>query len=178
MKSNVFIAVTVDGFIAREDGNIDWLSSFEGTSGQDYGYLEFFRTIDAIVMGRNTFEEVLSFGVWPYKKTPVFVLSNQNIEIPKDLSDSVSLMRGSPQDIFRRLEEKGYKNLYIDGGKTIQGFLREGLIDQLIITRIPILIGKGISLFGLLERDIQLSHIGTIDFDNGIVQDKYEILEK
>lgn len=177
MKATVYIATSVDGFIARKNGNIDWLpGGGETESGEDYGYQEFIDSVDALVMGRNTYELALSFDSWPYGEKPVFVLSSQKANIPNDIAITVESMCASPQEVVRRLAELGYKHLYIDGGKTIQGFLREGLIQQLIITTVPILIGTGIPLFSSLPHDVRLHHLGTRQFENGLVQSKYEVI--
>ena len=178
MKATVYIATSVDGFIARENGSVDWLPTGEDAGGEDYGYQDFMNSIDALVMGRNTYELVLSFGSWPYGNKPVVVLSSQLLEIPDSISNTVSVMSASPSNVIQHLAEQGYEHLYIDGGKTIQGFISEGLIQELIITKVPILIGSGIPLFGALPHDIRLHHLETIQFDNGLVQNKYEIPEK
>ncbi|MGB7093205.1 MAG: dihydrofolate reductase family protein [Anaerolineales bacterium] len=177
MKASVYIATSVDGFIAREDGSVDWLSSGEDAGSGDYGYQDFMNSVDALVMGRNTYELVLSFGSWPYGDKPVIVLSSQQLQIPESISNTVSVMSGSPGELVHRLAERGHEHLYIDGGKTIQGFISEGLIQKIIITKVPILIGSGIPLFGALPHDIRLHHLETLIFDNGFVQSKYEILE-
>ena len=176
MKATVFIATSVDGFIARENGSVDWLPTEESVGSEDYGYQEFMSSVDALVMGRNTYELVLSFGSWPYCEKPIIVLSNHKVEIPENVAKTVSVMSAIPSEVVQRLAERGYKHLYIDGGKTIRGFLREGLIQRLIITKVPILIGSGISLFGALPHDIRLRHLETLQFDSGLVQSKYEIL--
>lgn len=177
MKTSVYIATSLDGFIARQDGSIDWLPSGEGAGDQDYGYQDFIRTVDALVMGRVTYETVLSFGAWPYGKMPVVVLTHQQIEIPESIADTVFVMSAPPEEVVQRLAGQGYQHLYIDGGRTIQGFLREKLIDQLIITRVPVLIGGGIPLFGALPGDIHLEHLKTHQFDNGLVQSRYRVLK-
>jgi dihydrofolate reductase len=177
MRASVYIATSVDGFIARENGSVDWLPTGEGVGSEDYGYQDFMNSVDALVMGRNTYELVLSFGSWPYGEKPIVVLSRQHLEIPESISNTVSVMSASPSDVIQRLVERGYKHLYIDGGKTIQGFIREGLIQKIIITKVPILIGSGIPLFGALPHDIRFLHLETLQFDNGLVQSKYEILE-
>ncbi|MDH3943652.1 MAG: dihydrofolate reductase family protein, partial [Anaerolineae bacterium] len=115
MKASVYIATSVDGFIAREDGSIDWLPSGENSDGEDYGYHDFMNSVDALVMGRNTFEQVMSFGAWPYGKKPVVVLSSQPLLIPDELSGTVSSMSGSVREIVQQMEERGYQKLYIDG---------------------------------------------------------------
>ncbi|OGF55731.1 MAG: deaminase [Candidatus Fraserbacteria bacterium RBG_16_55_9] len=177
MKAFVYIATSLDGFIARENGEIDWLpggGSEEG--GEDYGYKEFMDTVDVLVMGRNTYEKVLTFGEWPYGNKPVVVLSSRSLSIPKQIAQSVEAMSCSPAELVSQLSERGARHLYIDGSKTIQGFLDAGLIQRLVITRIPILIGRGIPLFGPLVRDIKLRHIKTRQFSSGLVQSEYEVL--
>jgi dihydrofolate reductase len=189
MKGSVYIATSLDGFIARENGALDWLpGSGEGESGEgegdegesgdeDYGYYEFMESVDVLVMGRKTYEMVLSFGQWPYGDKRVVVLSSKQLQIPDDLAGTVESSSSSPTDLAQQLEESGAKHLYIDGGKTIQGFLNADLIQELIITTIPILIGSGIPLFGPLTGDRKLRHIETRSFKNGFVQSKYQVLQ-
>jgi dihydrofolate reductase len=176
VKASAYIATSLDGFIARENGDIDWLPApGKDGSSEDYGYKEFIDTVDVLVMGRNTFEKVWTFPEWPYGNKPVVVLSHSPVNIPKHLAKSVETMSCSPHDLVRRLSERGARHLYVDGGKTIREFLEESLIQQLIITRIPILIGSGIPLFGQLKRDIRLRHIETRQFADGLVQSRYEV---
>ncbi|QIN84319.1 dihydrofolate reductase [Rubrobacter tropicus] len=178
MKATVYIATSLDGFIAREDGGIDWLPGEEDAQeGEDYGYQEFIDTVDAIVMGRNTYELASSFGSWPYGGKPVVVLSSRRVDIPDAIAETVESMPAEPREVVRRLAERGFGHLYVDGGKTIQGFLGEGLIQRLIITRIPVLIGTGIPLFGPLPHDVRLRHVETRQFENGLVQSEYEVLD-
>lgn len=177
MKASVYIATSLDGFIARPNGAIDWLPAGEDeASGEDYGYREFIDSVDYLVMGRGTFEVVLSFGgEWPYGEKRLVVLSSRPIEIPDRLAGTVEWLSGSPQAVVDRLAERGAQHLYVDGGKTIQGFLAAGLIQHLTITRIPILIGEGLPLFGPVPHDIKLNHIETRSFANGLVQSRYEV---
>ena len=175
MEASVFIATSVDGFIARENGSVDWLSSAEAVENEDYGFHDFMNSVDVLVMGHNTFEMVLSFDSWSYGDKPVIILSNHEIEIPENISSKVSRMSGTPHEIVDRLAKQGFEHLYVDGGKTIQGFLSAGLIQNLIITRIPILLGSGIPLFGKLPHDIKLEHLETKYFTNGLIQSKYRI---
>ncbi len=184
MKSSVYIAMSLDGFIARENGDLDWLpGSHEGQSqnnemdDEDYGYQEFMDSVDVLVMGRFTYEFVLSTGQWPYGSKRVVVLSSKLGLESGDMPETVEVRSGSPTQLVKELEESGAKHLYIDGGKTIQGFLNAGLIQEMIITRIPIIIGQGIPLFGPLNEDLKLQHIETRSFANGFVQSKYRILE-
>lgn len=179
LKQSVFIATSMDGFIARRDGDIGWLTEHDNSesSGEDYGYSEFIDSVDAIVMGRNSFEKVLSFDTWPYTKK-VVVLTHRPLEISNGLSDNVKKLSGAPKKIVNQLAAQDLNHLYIDGGKTIQNFIRAGLIQEMIITRIPVLIGDGIPLFGALKKDIKLQHVATRTFDDGLVQGRYKINHK
>ena len=181
MKASVYIATSLDGFIARENGALDWLPGGDGASsndesnGEDFGYKAFMDSVDVLVIGRNTYETVLSFGQWPYGSKRVVVLSSTLARLANNLPPTVELKSCSPTELVQVLEVSGAKHLYIDGGKTIQGFLNAGLIQEIIITRIPILIGAGIPLFGPVNEDVKLRHIETRAFANGFVQSKYEV---
>lgn len=181
MKISVYIATSVDGFIARENGDIEWLhNSGHGKvdKGEDFGYEAFISTVDAHLIGRNSYEKVLSFGGdWPYGKKPVVVLTTSGVDIPDRISETVSSLSGSPQKIVQELEKLGYQHVYLDGGLTIQKFLEAGLVDELTITKIPILIGSGIPLFGPLSKDVKLKHLQTNAFENGFVQSRYEVIK-
>jgi|SRR5580693_1048034 dihydrofolate reductase len=172
MTISVFIGVSVDGFIARPDGALDFLP--EG-GGEPHGYNEFIAGIDAIVIGRKTFETVVAFPEWPYGKKRVVVLSSQRIDLPVEVGAVVEQTSGDPAEIVAKLAGSGAHDLYIDGGITIQRFLRAGLIQRLIITRVPVLIGEGISLFGSLPGDVRLIHIATQHYPNGLVKSEYQI---
>lgn len=174
-KVSVFIGMSLDGFIARPNGELDWMQQESGESSGDYGYNSFMARIDAIVMGRKTFEKVLTFGTWPYQK-PVVVLTHQPLRIPAKLQKKVEIMAGNPKDIVERLAKQGLLRLYVDGGQTIQGFLNAGLVHELILSRLPILIGTGIPLFGPLQSDIRLRLVETRAFPGGMVQSTYEIV--
>jgi dihydrofolate reductase len=171
MMVSVFVGTSVDGFIARPNGDLDFLPP---GGGEPHGYNEFIATVDAIVIGRKTFETVLAMEGWPYGDKRVVVLSSR----PLDLSGAggiVEQMAGSPAEIASRLAASGAHHLYVDGGVTIQGFLRAGLIQRLIITRVPVLIGEGVPLFGTLSRDIRLRHIATRHYPSGLVQSEYQV---
>ncbi|MEA2339594.1 MAG: hypothetical protein QOE82_3601 [Thermoanaerobaculia bacterium] len=171
MKASVFIATSLDGFIARENGAIDWLPA----NPEPHGYDEFIASVDAIVIGRKTFETVLAFGGWFYGKKLVVVLSSHASELKAPEGANCEFMSGNPKDIVATLDQRGVKHAYIDGGVTIQRFLEAGLIQRLIITRIPILLGSGIPLFGPLSHDVRLTHIATRAFAEGFVQSEYAI---
>jgi dihydrofolate reductase len=172
MKASVFIATSLDGFIARPDGALDWLPA---AGGEEHGYTEFMATVDAIVIGRNTFEKVLTFGAWPYGTKQVVVLSTRPSEVIPPGDAVCDVMAGTPHEIVARLHERGMTHLYIDGGVTVQRFLEAGLIQRLIITRIPVLLGIGIPLFGPLSHDIRLEHVATRSYSSDLVQSEYRI---
>jgi len=172
MTASVFIGTSVDGFIARPNDELDFLP--EG-GGEPHGYNEFIASVDAIVIGRKTFEKVLTFGAWPYGDKRVVVLSSRPLDLSKAIGGVVEQMAGSPGEIVSDLAARGVNNLYIDGGITIQRFLRAGAIQRLIITRVPVLIGDGVPLFGTLPHDIRLRHIATRHYSSGLVQSEYEV---
>ena len=177
MANYIYIATSLDGYIASEDGGLEWLTEFPNPTNSDYGFNDFMQRVDALVMGRNTYEKVLSFGQWPYTKK-VFVLSNNLKEIPEELADKVEIISGDIKAVTADLNKKGYVNLYIDGGKVIQSFLKEGLIDEMIITRIPILLGAGIPLFGKLDKPVQFDQVETEILDDLLVKSHYKIISK
>lgn len=172
MANIVYIACSLDGFIARKDGSIDWLMDIPNPDNSDYGFSAFLKRIDGILMGRNTFETVLSFGQWPYTK-PVYVLSSTLKEVPPHLRDKAEVVQGDLPGIIASLKSKGIKHLYIDGGRTIQSFLKQDLIDELIITRIPILLGSGIPLFVDMDRELKFELTQTDILNKDLVKSTY-----
>ena len=171
MKVSVFVGTSVDGFIARANDDLDWLPPAGNPS-----YDAFMATVDALVMGRKTFEKVLTLGTWPYRGKPVFVLSSRPLELPALPGAVVEQESGTPPEILSRLAGRGVRHVYLDGGITIQRFLQAGLVHHLIITRVPVLIGEGIPLFGPLQRDVRLKHIATHPYDSGLVQSEYLVV--
>ena len=172
MRTTVYVGTSLDGFIARKDGDIDWLVKYQNKEVHE-SYNEFINRIDAMVIGRGTFEKVLSFPEWPYEKK-VFVLSTSLKQIPGTLNEKATLVAMKPATLLSYLSDKGFSNIYIDGGKVIQSFLKEDLIDELIITRVPELIGTGIPLFGYLDNDLRFEHIKTNIYSDGLVKSQYE----
>ena len=172
MKASVFVGTSVDGFIARHNGDFDFLP--EG-GGEPHGYNEFIATVDVLVIGRNTFDKVLTFETWPYQDMRVVVLSNRPIDTPAIPGARVERMFGQPPDIVDRLAATGAQHAYIDGGITVQRFLRAGLIQRLIITRVPVLVGQGIPLFGSLPQDLKLRHVATQAYASGLVKSEYAV---
>ncbi|MGH9551076.1 MAG: dihydrofolate reductase family protein [Terriglobales bacterium] len=172
MVASVFVGTSVDGFIARPNGDLDFLPP---GGGEPHGYNEFIATVDATVIGRKTFETVLRMEEWPYADKRVVVLSSR----PIDLSAArgvVEQMAGPPAEILSQLAASGTRHVYVDGGITIKEFLRMGLIQHLVITRVPVLIGNGIPLFGALPRDLRLRHVATRQYASGLVQSEYDVL--
>jgi len=173
-KSNkVYIATSLDGFISDKNGGIDFLDTFPEINTVDTGYHTFTAEIDAMVMGRATFEKVLSFGIeWPYI-IPVFVLSNSLKEVEDKYKDKVFLLNGSVEEVLAQIHLKGYHRLYIDGGKVIQDFLRADKIDEMVITTIPVLLGEGIPLFGHLAEPMVFECVETKHYIGKVVQSRF-----
>ena len=171
MTVSVFVGTSVDGFIARANGDLDWLPA---GGGEPHGYDEFIASVDAIVIGRNTFETVLAFEAWPYADKRVVVLSSRTVDLSA-AKGVVEQMGGPPAEIVSRLAASGAHHLYVDGGITVQRFLRAGLVQRLVITRVPVLIGEGIPLFGSLPGDVRLRHVATRHYPSGLVQSEYHV---
>jgi dihydrofolate reductase len=173
LLATVFVGTSVDGFIARPNGDLDFLPP---GGGEEHGYTEFFASVDALVIGRKTFETVLAFEKWPYGKKPVFVLSRWALDLSGVRDGVVEQMSGEPEEIVGQLEARGVRHVYVDGGMTVQRFLRAGLIQRLVITRVPVLIGEGVPLFGELDADIRLEHVETRAYKSGLVRSEYRVL--
>jgi dihydrofolate reductase len=174
MPVSVFVGTSVDGFIARVDGTFDFLG---GDDTEPHGYEEFFASVDAVVMGRNTFEVVAAFSFWPYEQKRVVVLSSRPVDMSPARGGKLEQMSGEPADIVAKLAATGAHHLYIDGGITVQRFLNAGLVDRITVTRVPVLIGTGIPLFGAVLRDIPLRHIATNTYRGGLVKSEYEVVK-
>ncbi len=172
MTVSVFIGTSVDGFIARPNGDLDFLPP---GGGEPHGYDEFIASVDALVIGRKTFETVLAFPAWPYGLKRVVVLSSRPVDLSRARGGVVGQMDGHPEEIVSKLAASGARHIYVDGGITIQRFLRAGLIQRIIITRVPVLIGDGIPLFGRLSRDIRLRHVATQHYPSGLVKTDYHV---
>jgi len=178
-KTNrVFIATSIDGYIADKNGEIDWLYSIPNPENIDMGYSKFIEQIDAQVMGRTTFEIVCSFDIdWPYQK-PVFVLSNTLKEVPDKLNDKAHTVKGTLTDVLEQIHQRGFYRLYIDGGVTIQSFLKEDLIDEMVITIIPILLGGGSPLFSELPKELEFVCTRSEVYLNTIVQNHFSRIKE
>ena len=175
VTTHVFIAVSLDGYIARQDGDIDWLLKRDDPT-EDHGYAAFIADKDWIVMGRGSYEKALTFDQWPYDR-PVLVLSRQlsDIAIPEALKGKVQLSSRTPGEVLADLALQNAHRVYLDGGLVIQSFLREGLVADMIITTVPVLLGAGKPLFGSLTRDIDLTLLSSRSFPSGLVQSHYRL---
>jgi dihydrofolate reductase len=173
MTVSVFVGTSVDGFIARKNGSFDFLPA---DGGEPHGYEEFMASVDALVIGRNTFDVVRAMPAWPYGQKRVVVLSSHAVDLSDVRDGVVEHMAGSPEEIVAKLAATGAQHVYVDGGITIQRFLRAGLVDRLIITRVPVLIGEGIPLFGPVPDDVRLEHVSTQTFRSGMVKSEYRVL--
>ena len=175
ITGHIFIATSLDGFIARDDGDISWLLERDDPT-EDHGYDRFIADKDVIVMGRNTYESIRDIRPWPYNR-PVVVLSATITEadVPEDISGRVRIVSMPSTQVMAFLEAEGKQRAYIDGGLVIQSFLQAGLISDIVITSVPILLGQGRRLFGELASDIPLIHKGTTSFPSGLVQSCYSI---
>jgi dihydrofolate reductase len=182
MKCSVFIATSADGFIAKKDGSVDWLHSAGNSEAEmgdhaDMGFDEYMASVDSMVMGRKCMEMISSMNLtpeqWPYGDTRIVVLSNTLKEAPENMKDKVEMYSGDLNALITQLETDGHKHAYIDGGTTIQAFINLGLIYEMTITRAPILLGEGISLFGKTDKDIKLEQARAQAFANNFIQEKY-----
>ena len=172
-KNSAYIAVSLDGYIADKNGGIEWLDSIPIPNDEDMGYVKFTEGIDALVMGRNTFETVLGFDVdWPYKK-PVFVLSNSLNEIPESHKGKAYLVKGTLAEVLEQIHKKGCHRLYIDGGITIQNFLKEDLIDEMTVTIFPVVLGGGSPLFSELPQELDFELVESKVYVNQLVQNHF-----
>ncbi len=173
MIVSVFVGTSVDGFIARQNGSYDCLPDRDG---EPHGYREFIASVDTLVIGRKTFEAVLALPAWPYGGKNVVLLSGKLVDFSGVRGNTIQHMAGSPAAIVATLAAKGAQHVYVDGGITIQKFLRDGLVQRLIITQVPVLIGEGIPLFGSLSRDLRLRHVATQQYESGLAKSEYHVI--
>ncbi|MFO0426516.1 MAG: dihydrofolate reductase family protein [Planctomyces sp.] len=176
-KVSVFVAVSLDGYIAREDGRLDWLDAANASvpKGEDCGFADFMKTVDTLVMGRRTYEKVLTFGMWPYGETPVIVMSSRPLAFPATSEGNLSHSSETPTELLHRLHRCGVRHIYVDGADTIQRFLVAGLVDDITTTIIPVLLGSGIRLFGTTASDLPLKLVHSKTYEFGFVQLQYTV---
>ncbi len=193
IKFSGFIATSLDGYIARLDGRIDWLTqknininkkktnlnahskiqSSNNQNREDYGYKNFYDSTDCLIMGRNTFEKVVSFPDWPYYNKRLIVLSKKLKEIPDDYQEKAELYSSSPEMLVVDLQSQNVRHAYIDGGLTLQSFIKEKILNEITITQVPILLGQGIPLFGITNQDYSLELLSNRSFESGFTQATY-----
>ncbi len=172
MANHIFMGMSLDGYIADKNNSVEWLNAYPQEEGPEAPFTLFMENMDAIIMGRNTFEMVHSFGVWPYTK-PVIVMSSTLTSLPQGYEGKANLSHDSVKDVLLNAFRKGYKELYIDGGKVVQSFLALDLIDSMTITQVPVLLGGGVSLFEELPGALKFNHIHTQVLDGGLVMSGY-----
>lgn len=174
ITAHVFIGTSLDGFIAKPDGDIAWLLE-RSDPAEDHGYMAFIADKDAVVMGRGTYEKVLTFDVWPYQ-LPVVVLSRQlaDTSVPEHLQGKVRFSRQTPEQLMEQLAAENLQRIYVDGGQLIQSFLRAGLVHEMILSTMPVLIGEGRRLFGDVNQDMDWRLLSSQSFPSGLVQSRYQ----
>ena len=184
MKCSVYIATSVDGFIAKKDGNVDWLhtaGNLQADMGEnaDMGMGAYMASVDCLIMGRKCMQMISSFNLtdeqWPYGETRIIVLSNTLKTAPDNVKDKVEMYAGDLNQLISKLESEGHQHAYIDGGTTIQAFINLQLINEMTITRAPVLLGEGIPLFAKTEKDIKLTKAHSITFANDFIQEQYTV---
>lgn len=169
----LYIAASLDGFIADRDGGVDWLEQATSDADGDYGYADFYEEVSALVMGRRTYEQVRGFGAWPYPGKPTVVFAHAP---PDGDHPDVAFASGAPADVVTSLRDRGEGDLWlVGGGALIASFQAVGLIDTVILTLIPILLGDGVPLFVGTQPKVDLRHVDTRTFASGVVQLRYDV---
>lgn len=178
MKTIGYIATSLDGYIARKDGSLDWLEQdcWADPDGSDYGWKAHLASVDAMIMGKNTFLKILDIGQWVYGDLPVFVASKslRGEDVPEHLRTKVSIISGTASELAKKIREKNKSKIYVDGGKLLQSFIRACILNELVVTKMPVLIGSGISLFGEIDKDMKVKNLKTESFKSGVTQNHYE----
>ncbi len=172
MGNHIFMGISIDGYIADKNKSVAWLEAYPQEQGTESTFNMFLENMDAIIMGRHTFEMVHSFGQWPYTK-PVIVLSQSLEALPSGYEGKATLSKESVKDVLLSAFRKGYNELYIDGGKVVQSFMQLDLIDSMTLTQVPEVLGGGVALFGELDASLKFKHIHTQVLDGGLVMSGY-----
>ena len=176
MTLSAYIAVSLDGYIARANGSMDWLrGGGRRPPDEERRHRAFIDSVNTIVIGRATYEAVCSAPTWPYGSKPVVVLSHNKIAVSAGVSGLLEQMSGTPVDLVSCFQSRGWHHLYVDGGRTIQGFLASRFVRRLILNRVPVILGSGISLFGEVPKDVWLDHLRTEVYPGGLVQSEYDV---
>ena len=176
-KISVFIATSIDGYIAKKNNDIDWLTKFspptDENEDKDCGFSKFFSSVDVLVMGRNSYDVVSHFDLWPYEGKRVIVLSSTLTCV----CEQAELFKGDITQLIKKLHSDGIKHIYVDGGATISQFMNMGLVDQLIISIIPVVLGSGIPLFSKINNDKWCQLDSSQVYSNGLVQLRYKTVK-
>lgn len=184
MKCSVYIATSADGYIATPDGSVEWLHSSgkkdaDMSNNPDMGFAKFVNSVDCMIMGRKCMQVIASFDIpdeqWPYRDIKIYTISNSLTEPPANLVGKVEMYSGDIKSLINKLEQQGFKHAYIDGGATITSFINLKLINEMTITKAPILLGEGIPLFGKLNNTINLKNAESVNFPNDFIQVKYDV---
>ncbi|MEM9216524.1 MAG: dihydrofolate reductase family protein [Cyanobacteria bacterium P01_F01_bin.150] len=170
MKTTYYVASSLDGFIAESDGAVDFLDIIGAEPNTD-AYDQFFAGVDALLMGRRTYDQVLGFGEWPYGDRPCWVMTHRELD-PN--SATVGAIAGTPQQVHGQIAARSYQHLWLVGGANLAAqFLHQGLIDQIVVSLLPIVLGQGIPLFSNLPDQVLLSLNDVTARDCGIVELTY-----
>lgn len=184
MKCSAYIATSVDGFIATKEGGVDWLHTAgngKELTGEhaDMGFSAYLSSVDCMIMGRKCMETISAMKLtpeqWPYGNLRIITLSNTLKVAPENMQAKIEIFSGDLNDLVMSLHQEGYKHAYIDGGTTIQAFINLKLINEITVTKAPILLGEGIPLFGKTEHPIKLEKAESLAFENDFVQLKYKL---
>lgn len=167
MRISVFVGLSLDGFLSREDGSFDYLKPFEG---EEHGYTAFMDSVDTLVIGRETYDTVLAFDTWPYVGERVVVVTHR----PIDARHGETTHEGPLAPLADRLEREGVQRVYLDGGNVVRQGLEEDLVDDMTISTVPVLIGSGRPLFGGPPQTKRWKLVDTRSYKNGLVQARYE----
>ncbi len=172
-KIILYIAVSLDGFVAKSDGDISWLDKYQGGE-EDYGYSNFYKKIGACIMGTKTYEKALTFAGGIDKKMPTYVVTHRKLKLPADAD--ITLYSGNLSELLKVIQRRTRKNVWlVGGGQLAQSFLKECLIDKIILSTIPVILGEGISLFGNVKKELDLVLIKAESYESGIVQAHYSL---
>lgn len=168
MKCVAYIATSIDGYIATPGGGLEWLDQIPMPEGTDFGWEQFISSVDVLVMGRNTFDVVMGFDEWPYE-LPLIVMSSTMTEVP-ERARSTEISSFAPRELIEELARRGFSCAYVDGGALITSFLAAGLLDELIVTQVPVVLGSGIPLFGELPEPVWLDLLNVEMFGSGATE--------
>lgn len=175
-KIKLYIAASIDGYIARSDGDLDWLTKYPINPETNYGYDDFYKSIDTVIMGGQTYRDILNMDfVWPYKDKTTYVITRNSMGVKENIH---FITENIVEEISKLREKKGQDIWLVGGGQLIAMLLASDLVDEMIITTIPVILGNGIALFPEQPKESQWELQDSMNYKNGVVQTKYKIMEK